>query len=60
MQKERLVIKDFGESCTQEKQKLEEHMRENFSGVKNFNKDSGICYECLQKMTHGKTSLALR
>ena len=40
----------FGESCTQEKQKLEECIRENFSGAKNFDKDSVICYECLQKL----------
>ena len=25
-------------------------MRENFSGVKNFDKDSVICYECMQKL----------
>ena len=40
----------FGESCINEKQKLEECIKEKFNVVWNFDKDSIICYECLQKL----------
>ena len=50
MQRKDLSEKAFQGKYTQEKQKLEECARESFSGVKDFDKDSIIRYEYLQKL----------
>ena len=50
MQRKDLSEKAFQGKCTQEKQKLEECARKSFSSVKDFDKDSIIHYECLQKL----------